>query len=115
MKTSVYQELAWRGFVKQKTSPDIEGLLEKSRVKVYVGFDPTAASLHIGSLVTIMGLAHLQRAGHTPIVLIGGATGMIGWGEILAAEQVQELVAFIRKLGGGVFDRALSRRTWNNA
>ena len=78
MKTSVYQELAWRGFIKQKTSPDIEGLLEKSRVKVYVGFDPTAASLHIGSLVTIMGLAHLQRGGHTPIVLIGGATGMIG-------------------------------------
>ncbi|MBI5240294.1 MAG: tyrosine--tRNA ligase [Elusimicrobia bacterium] len=78
MKTSVYQELAWRGFIKQQTSPSLPDLLEKSRVKVYVGFDPTAASLHIGSLVTIMGLSHLQRGGHAPIVLMGGATGMIG-------------------------------------
>ena len=78
MKNSVYRELEWRGFIKQKTSPEVESLLDKRSVKVYVGFDPTAASLHIGSLVTIMGLAHLQRGGHTPIVLIGGATGMIG-------------------------------------
>jgi tyrosyl-tRNA synthetase len=78
MRTSVYQELEWRGFIKQKTSPDVEGLLAKERLKVYVGFDPTAASLHIGSLVPIMGLSHLQKAGHTPIILMGGATGMIG-------------------------------------
>ncbi len=78
MKTSVYQELEWRGFVKQKTSLELEGLLSKERLKVYVGFDPTAASLHIGSLVPIMGLSHLQKAGHTPIILMGGATGMIG-------------------------------------
>ncbi|MCX5797607.1 MAG: tyrosine--tRNA ligase [Elusimicrobia bacterium] len=78
MKTPVYQELEWRGFIKQKTSPDIEGLLAQSPLKVYVGFDPTGASLHIGSLVTIMGLSHLQRAGHTPVILMGGATGMIG-------------------------------------
>jgi tyrosyl-tRNA synthetase len=78
MKTSVYRELEWRGFIKQKTSPEVEPLLDQRSVKVYVGFDPTAASLHIGSLVAIMGLAHLQRAGHTPIILVGGATGMIG-------------------------------------
>jgi tyrosyl-tRNA synthetase len=78
MKTSVYQELEWRGFIKQKTSPEVPDLLAKERLKVYVGFDPTAASLHICSLVTIMGLSHLQRAGHTPVILMGGATGMIG-------------------------------------
>jgi tyrosyl-tRNA synthetase len=78
MKTSVYQELEWRGFIKQKTSPEVEGLLAKESLKVYVGFDPTAASLHIGSLVPIMGLSHLQKAGHTPVILMGGATGMIG-------------------------------------
>ena len=78
MKGSLYDELQWRGFIKQKTSPDVEALLDRQRVRCYVGFDPTGASLHIGSLVTIMGLSHLQRAGHTPVILMGGATGMIG-------------------------------------
>jgi tyrosyl-tRNA synthetase len=78
MKDSLCRELEWRGFIKQKTSPEVEKLLDEQRVKCYVGFDPTAASLHIGSLVTIMGLSHLQRAGHTPIIVMGGATGMIG-------------------------------------
>ena len=104
MKTSVYQELEWRGFIKQKTSPEIEGLLSKERLKVYVGFDPTGASLHIGSLVTIMGLAHLQRAGHTPVVLMGGATGMIGdpsgkteERQLQTLETIRERVESVRK------------------
>ena len=78
MKTSVYQELAWRGFIKQQTSPEVENLLDRQRVKCYLGFDPTARSLHLGSLVPIMGLAHLQKAGHALLLLMGGATGMIG-------------------------------------
>ena len=78
MTPSVYPELRWRGFIKQQTSPDIETLLSRERIKCYAGFDPTGASLHLGHLVPIMALAHMQRAGHTPIVLLGGATGMIG-------------------------------------
>jgi len=78
MKTSVYRELEWRGFIKQKTSPAVEALLDNERVKCYAGFDPTARSLQVGNLVPLMALSHLQRAGHTPIILVGGATGMIG-------------------------------------
>ena len=58
--------------------PGIEEQLEKELTAGYVGFDPTADSLHIGNLVPIMLLVHLQRAGHKPIALVGGATGMVG-------------------------------------
>ena len=75
---SIYKELEWRGFIKQKTSPEIENLLSQKRVKCYCGFDPTASSLQAGNLVPLMALSHMQRAGHAPIILIGGATGMIG-------------------------------------
>jgi len=75
---SLYDELSWRGFISQATHEELAGLLEKERFTLYCGFDPTADSLHIGSLLPIMGLAHFQRAGHTPIALMGGATGMIG-------------------------------------
>ncbi len=70
-------ELAWRGLLHQQT----EGLadwLRRQRVSAYCGFDPTAASLHVGNLVPVMGLVHLQRAGHRPIALVGGGTGLIG-------------------------------------
>jgi tyrosyl-tRNA synthetase len=75
---SLYEELTWRGFISQVTHEELPGLLEKERFTLYCGFDPTADSLHIGSLLPIMGLAHCQRAGHAPIALMGGATGMIG-------------------------------------
>jgi tyrosyl-tRNA synthetase len=58
--------------------PGTEELLNKERISGYIGFDPTADSLHIGHMVQVMLLVHFQRAGHTPIALIGGATGMIG-------------------------------------
>ncbi len=74
----LFDELSWRGLVSQVTHPELSGLLEKERFTLYCGFDPTADSLHIGNLVQIMGLRHFQRAGHTPIALMGGATGMIG-------------------------------------
>jgi tyrosyl-tRNA synthetase len=69
--------LAARGFV-QDATPGLAERLSKGRVTAYVGFDPTADSLHLGHLVPVMGLAWLQRHGHTPIALIGGGTGMVG-------------------------------------
>lgn len=71
------EELRWRGMVHDLT-PGIENVLTKPGCAGYIGFDPTADSLHIGSLVQIMTLVHFQRAGHKPIALLGGATGMVG-------------------------------------
>jgi len=71
------QELSYRGLV-QDSIPGTEEQLEKELTKAYIGFDPTGDSLHIGSLVPIILLIHLQKAGHKPFVLVGGATGMIG-------------------------------------
>ena len=71
------EELTWRGMV-HDTMPGIEEHLAESMRSAYVGFDPTADSLHIGNLVPIMLLAHYQRCGHKPVALVGGATGMIG-------------------------------------
>ena len=71
------EELRWRGMI-QDIMPGTEEQLQKEQTAGYIGFDPTADSLHIGHLVGVMMLKHLQRAGHTPIALIGGATGMIG-------------------------------------
>lgn len=71
------EEMTWRGMV-HDIMPGTEELLSKERVTGYIGFDPTADSLHIGNLVQIMTLVHFQRAGHKPIALVGGATGMVG-------------------------------------
>ncbi|MBV9880227.1 MAG: tyrosine--tRNA ligase [Gemmatirosa sp.] len=75
--TSLLDELTWRGMLVQTTEGLAEALAAGS-VRAYCGFDPTASSLHVGSLVPIMGLVHLQRAGHRPVALVGGGTGMIG-------------------------------------
>ncbi len=71
------EELSWRGMI-QDIMPGTEEQLQKEMTTAYVGFDPTADSLHIGSLVPILLLVHLQRHGHKPIALVGGATGMVG-------------------------------------
>src|ERR1700749_4553655 len=71
------EELKWRGMV-QDIMPGTEEQLNKEMTAGYIGFDPTSDSLHIGSLVPILLLVHLQKAGHKPIALVGGATGMIG-------------------------------------
>src|ERR1700687_1706982 len=76
-KKSLLDELSWRGMVYQHTD-GLADALATGEVSAYVGFDPTAPSLHLGHLVPVMGLAHLQRAGHRPIALVGGGTGMIG-------------------------------------
>jgi tyrosyl-tRNA synthetase len=77
MLTNFVQELKWRGLL-HDLMPETENFLLEQPTKGYIGFDPTADSLHIGSLVQIIILMHFQRAGHAPIVLVGGATGMIG-------------------------------------
>lgn len=71
------EELAWRGMI-HDIMPGTDEQLKKEMTSGYIGFDPTADSLHIGSLVPVMLLVHLQRAGHKPIALVGGATGMVG-------------------------------------
>lgn len=77
MAKNFVAELEWRGMI-HDIMPDTEKLLKEKSTAGYIGFDPTADSLHIGSLVQIMILMHFQKAGHSPIALIGGATGMIG-------------------------------------
>lgn len=74
---NLIEELRWRGML-QDIMPGTEEQLQKEMTTAYVGFDPTADSLHIGSLVPILLLVHLQKAGHKPLALIGGATGMVG-------------------------------------
>ena len=73
----LYDELRWREMV-YDTTEGLPEVLDRGTVTAYVGFDPTAASLHVGSLLPIMSLARLQRAGHRPIALVGGGTGLIG-------------------------------------
>ena len=77
MKKNFVEELKWRGMLAQ-IMPGTEELLQKEMVTAYLGTDPTADSLHIGHLCGIMMLRHFQRCGHKPIILVGGATGMIG-------------------------------------
>lgn len=74
---NLIEELQWRGMI-QDIMPGTKEQLQQEMTSGYIGFDPTADSLHIGSLVPIMLLVHLQKAGHKPIALVGGATGMVG-------------------------------------
>ena len=83
---SFIEELRWRGMLQDMT-PDIEEHLKKGMASAYLGFDPTADSLHIGHLVGVMTLLHFQRAGHKPFALVGGATGMIGDPSFKSAER----------------------------
>src|SRR5688572_32991752 len=99
---TLFDELTWRGMVYDATD-GLADLVAAERITAYIGFDPTASSLHVGSLLTVMGLARLQRCGHTPIAIVGGGTGMIGDPSgkaqerlLLSREQIDENVAGIR-------------------
>lgn len=101
---SVIEELKWRGLLSQMTDDELPKVLDAGPMTLYAGFDPTADSLHIGSMIPIMGLVHFQRAGHRPIAVLGGATGLIGdpsfkatERQLLTRELVDENVAGIRK------------------
>ena len=74
---NLFDEFEWRGMLYEAT-PDLRDVLAKEKLTAYIGFDPSAPSLHVGSLLPIMGLARLQRFGHTPIAIAGGGTGLIG-------------------------------------
>src|SRR5687768_9895766 len=76
-ETRVLDELAWRGLLHQHTD-GLAGALASGSTRAYCGFDPTASSMHVGNLVPVMGLMHLQRAGHKPYAVVGGGTGLIG-------------------------------------
>ena len=79
VSTNLYEDLTWRGLIHQATDPEnLPGWLASASRTVYAGFDPTADSLHVGHLVALMTLRRFQKAGHKPIALVGGATGMIG-------------------------------------
>ena len=100
---SLLEEYRWRGMLQDSTE-GAEAALAEAPVTAYIGFDPTAASLHVGSLMPIMGLVHLQRAGHRPVVLVGGGTGLIGdpsgkteERQLLAREETAENLAAIRR------------------
>src|SRR5262245_55016815 len=100
---TLYDELKWRGMVYDATE-GLADLLAKESVTAYIGFDPTASSLHVGSLLTVVGLSRLQRFGHTPIAIVGGGTGMIGDPSgksqervLLDAEQLSVNVAGLRR------------------
>ena len=75
---NAYDVLSERGFIKQVTHEGLREMLENEKVTFYIGFDPTADSLHVGHFVALMAMAHMQRAGHRPVALIGGGTCMIG-------------------------------------
>jgi tyrosyl-tRNA synthetase len=101
--TNLFDELKWRGLVYDHTE-GLPGLLAIQKIVAYIGFDPTSSSLHVGNLLTVLGLARLQRFGHTPIAIVGGGTGMIGdpsgksqERNLLSAEQVDANVGGIKR------------------
>ena len=102
---SVLDELLERGYIKQFThEAETRELLEKEKITFYIGFDPTADSLHVGHFIAMMFMAHMQKAGHRPIALLGGGTAMVGdpsgktdMRKMLTKEQIQHNVDSIKK------------------
>ncbi len=102
---SVFDDLVERGYIKQLTHPDeIKEKLEKEKVTFYIGFDPTADSLHVGHFIALMFMAHMQKAGHRPIALLGGGTAMIGdpsgktdMRKMLTKEEISHNIESIKK------------------
>src|SRR6266550_5183223 len=100
---NLFEEFKWRGMV-QETTPELPGVLASEKLTAYIGFDPSAASLHVGSLLPVMCLARLQRFGHMPIAIVGGGTGLIGdpsgktqERQLLTTEQVDQNLEGIKR------------------
>jgi len=110
MATDAFAELDWRGLVYESTE-GVRDALARGPVTLYIGFDPTAASLHVGSLLPMMALARMQRFGHAPIAIVGGGTGMIGdpsgktaERQLMTVEQIDANLAGIRAQLAKVLD-----------
>lgn len=102
--SNVYDILTERGYIKQTTHEELKDILGKEKVTFYIGFDPTADSLHVGHFIAMMFMAHMQRAGHRPIALVGGGTAMIGdpsgrtdMRKMLTKEDIEHNVSCIKK------------------
>lgn len=102
-EVNLYDEFDWRSMITEAT-PELREVFAKEKVTAYIGFDPSAPSLHVGTLLPIMGLARLQRFGHTPIAIAGGGTGLIGdpsgktkERQLLTHEQVEENLLGIKE------------------
>ncbi|MBO2536057.1 tyrosine--tRNA ligase [Rummeliibacillus suwonensis] len=112
MANTLIEDLKWRGLLYQQTDAEgMEKLLNEEKVSLYVGVDPTADSMHIGHIVPLLTLRRFQQAGHRPILLVGGATGMIGdpsgrstERNLLTAKQIDNNVAGIKKQLERIFD-----------
>ena len=103
MRLNYIEDLRWRGLIKEQVA-GLEAHLNQKKTRAYIGFDPTADSLHAGNLLTIMLLVHFQAAGHQPIVLVGGATGRIGdpsgktqERKLISEVELQENIVAIKK------------------
>jgi tyrosyl-tRNA synthetase len=109
VRQDLYEDLMWRGMVSESTD-GLRDALAAGPVTTYIGFDPTADSLHVGSLLTMLGLARVQRFGHLPIAIVGGGTGMIGDPKptqerpLLSREDIERNVAGIRPQLARVLD-----------
>src|SRR5690606_36393201 len=112
MKSALLEDLKWRGLLYQQTDEDgLEKVLNEEKISLYCVVDPTADSLHIGHIVPFLTLRRFQQHGHRPIVLVGGATGMIGdpsfkadERQLLSDEQITKNVAGIRGQLKHIFD-----------
>ena len=106
----LFEELEWRGLIKDVSSPDIKNLLNNEKITFYWGTDPTADSLHIGHYSSLVTAKRLAKAGHHPILLVGGATGLIGdprptaEREIIAKETIEKNIKGIEKQVSDIFD-----------
>lgn len=124
MPTNVIETLRTRGLFQDVTDPELEKLLEEKSVTVYIGFDPTADSLHIGHMVSMLVLRHFQLGGHRPIALMGGGTGLVGdpsgrstERNLLDREALEANIAGIRKSLGKIlnFEGEQAAMLLNNA
>lgn len=106
----LYEELVWRGLIKDESSPEIKNLLNNQKVTFYWGTDPTADSLHLGHYSSLVTAKRLAKAGHNPILLVGGATALIGdprptaEREIIAKETVEKNISGIQKQVSDIFE-----------
>lgn len=112
MANELLEELKWRGLIYQQTDEEgLEKLLNEEKIALYVGVDPTADSMHIGHIVPLITMRRFQKAGHKPVLLVGGATGMIGdpsgrstERHLLSKEQIEKNVAGLKKQMERIFD-----------